>query len=181
MSSTRKIQMIENVESPEFGSDLINGLDEIQTEHQVSQNLAHERRNLRQLAYAGDRLQRSVSPVSKRNEIARRGDRGPAWGLVIKKYRHVRPRRMYPWSFFRSSVVLLAAVHWHSLRSVKSGIHCQGPPVLLNGVGAVTRFTYGNRHASPRRTPLLSPWVLLRSDFPPPLSRAFVISDGRAR
>ena len=35
---------------------------------------------------------------------------------------------------------------------------------LLNGVGAVTRFTYGNRHASPRRTPLLSLWVLLWCD-----------------
>lgn len=71
---------------------------------------------------------------------------------------------MYPWSFFRSSVVLLAAVHWHSPQSVKSGTHCQGPPVLLNGVGTVTRFTYGNRHASPRRTPLLSLWVLLWRD-----------------
>lgn len=36
--------------------------------------------------------------------------------------------------------------------------HCQGPPVPLNGdgEGPVTRFTYGNRHASPRRSPLPS-------------------------
>lgn len=53
MLNIRKIQIIENVESPEFGSDLINRLDEIQTERQVSQNLARERKNLRQPACVG--------------------------------------------------------------------------------------------------------------------------------
>lgn len=109
-------------------------------------------------------------------------------GTGYQEVPHVRPRRMYPWAFSRSFVVLLAAVHWHSPRqNVKSSIHCQGPPVLSPQwrLGAVTQFTYGNRHASPRRTPF--PSLRVQRDFPsiplfPPsynaiYSRAFIISE----
>lgn len=77
MLNIRKIQKIENVESPEFGSDLINRLDEIQTERQVSQNLGRERKNLRQPA-SGSVATEPVMPVLKRIRTSRRS--GPGMG-----------------------------------------------------------------------------------------------------
>lgn len=115
---------------------------------------------------------KSVSPVLKWNHR----NQSPARRLV-KKYRHVRPHRMYPWSFFRSScwprftdIRCRASSPVHTVKvrqfsSMASGLSRDLPTVID------TPRREGHRFC---------PYEYYSDATPSPLSRKFVISDERA-